>query len=233
MGRWSGPAAGSLAAETRKLLSLPSSAVTVLVTAAVTAMIGWSLAQADPAGRPPTAAQVLVIGHNLAAPGFLVLGVLVGTSEYAAGQVTTTLAAVPRRGLVLAAKAAALTGVAGISAVGLLAVLAAPYPGTVLVGVLVAAVALASISVLGAAVGLLLRQLVPALVMALAVLTILPMVLASLGLPVWWVPSDAAAAVVDAGSGAAPWASRPLLVLAVWLAAVWAAAAGAFLRRDA
>jgi hypothetical protein len=71
------------------------------------------------------AVRVSLAGLHLSQIAFGVLGVLAITSEYSTGMIRATLSAVPRRRLVLAAKAIVLGGVALI--VGTLACLAAYF----------------------------------------------------------------------------------------------------------
>lgn len=90
---------GAVHAEVIKLLTLPSLALTVVLTWAVTALLGL----ADPAGGVLVYAQI----------GVLVLGVLAAGHEYQGGrQIRASVLAVPRRPLLAVAKIVALTGTA-------------------------------------------------------------------------------------------------------------------------
>ncbi|MFS0723588.1 ABC transporter permease [Paenibacillus sp. 1P07SE] len=101
----------ALAAELSKLWSLPA----VWLTLGITAIMNLGLSAAfashalqDSAGVP----NVLDIGLaplSYVIAGFVILGVLATCSEYTGGQIRTTLIAVPRRGMQLAAALLALT----------------------------------------------------------------------------------------------------------------------------
>jgi hypothetical protein len=116
-----------LAFEWTKLQSVRSNYWTLLiaavVTLGVTAIVAGSLAAASASGRgapiDPLASSFLGYTEYAVLP-VTVLSVLVVTSEYATGLIRTTFTAVPRRWLVLAAKAA-VTGGAALAAGELLA----------------------------------------------------------------------------------------------------------------
>ncbi len=110
----------ALAFEWTKLRSVRSNYWTLLiavaVTIGVTAIVAQSFATAPGSrgGAPldPLASSFLSYAEYTVLP-VTVLSVLVFTSEYASGMIRTTLAAVPRRRAVLAAKAA-VTGTAAL-----------------------------------------------------------------------------------------------------------------------
>jgi ABC-type transport system involved in multi-copper enzyme maturation permease subunit len=98
-------------AEFTKVRSVPSTGWSLLAGAALIvgfgilyAMLTVSHPHSDPAAFDAAAAALA--GVQLAQIAAGVLGALVITGEYATGSIRTTLAAVPRRGRVLAAKAA-------------------------------------------------------------------------------------------------------------------------------
>src|SRR5690348_1049702 len=103
----------ALAAEWTKLRSIRSTywlllvgtAVTVCLALLITAGLGSGKVEVtgtfDPAGTS-------LLGVWFGQITFAVVGVLTMTSEYATGSIRTTLAAVPRRGVLLAAKLAAV-----------------------------------------------------------------------------------------------------------------------------
>jgi hypothetical protein len=94
------PVIGAVKAEVSKLVTLPSPAITVALTWAVTVLVR----QADPPGGAVPYSQA----------GVLVLGVLAAGHEYQrGGQIRATLLAVPRRPLLFAAKTVALLVTAG------------------------------------------------------------------------------------------------------------------------
>ncbi len=123
-------------AEWTKLRTVPSSAwllvgtvlFTVALGAAVTATVTVSHC-ASPAECNEDIAKMSLTGIGLGQVAVVVLAVLTVTNEYATGMIHTTLGAEPRRGLVLASKAAVVT--AAVLVVGALgvagSVLAARY----------------------------------------------------------------------------------------------------------
>ena len=102
----------ALRSELTKLSTLPSTLWTLLI-AVVTALGGSviiafaSATSANGLFDPVTGTFIVWGEYPVLAVG--VLGSLAVTTEYAAGQIRTTFTAVPRRSLVLAAKAAAVT----------------------------------------------------------------------------------------------------------------------------
>ncbi|NEE03026.1 ABC transporter permease subunit [Phytoactinopolyspora halotolerans] len=84
----------------------------VTVSVGGTALVCWGAASelaSDESNEPVGA--FLTWGLLFGQIAALVLGILVASSEYSSGMIRTTLAAVPRRGSVLVAKAAVLAGV--------------------------------------------------------------------------------------------------------------------------
>ena len=123
-----------------------------------------------------------------------VLGVLMMTSEYSSGLIRNTLAAVPNRGLVLAAKAAVFTAVTlvvgevsafaaylatKLSIAHGLAVPGLGQPG-VLRAVLLSGVYLALVGLIGLGLGALIRHTAGAIGALAAVIFVLPLILAVL-----------------------------------------------------
>ena len=115
----------ALTSELTKLLSLRTVPVTLVLTVvlpalyvATTVSTTREMLVTDPSmlggGVVP---ETVGLGlANLAVVGFIVLGVLAGSSESVGGQLRTSLVAVPRRSVLVSAKAAALTVVAiGVS----------------------------------------------------------------------------------------------------------------------
>ena len=133
----------------------------------------------------------LVLGQLLTGT----LGVLAITSEFSSGMIRATFAAVPRRSLVLAAKAAVLgavtLAVGEISAFAAFlagqAALPAPAPPAalgqpgVLRAVLLAGAYPALIAVIGLGIGALVRHTAGAIGILVGVLFVLPLLLATLG----------------------------------------------------
>ncbi|QTE31035.1 hypothetical protein [Pengzhenrongella sicca] len=188
----SGPMFGRVvAAEWTKLTSLRSpwwvAAVTVGVAGLLT-YLGARAASGDPGFQP---LGDLSTGLVLAMVGPLVLGVLIGAGEFRTGAFRTTFTAVPRRGAVLGAQALVVALFAlgvGVLAAAASVVAILPSAGSrgiavdltagdtpgVLLGMVLLVVGLA---LLGLAVGALLRRTVPAVVTALFLVLILPLVL--------------------------------------------------------
>jgi ABC-2 type transport system permease protein len=88
-------------------LLLATAALTVTVSAVVDAAVGCSLSSTC----QPDVARLSVTGIWAGQAVVAILAVLVISDEYSTGMIRTTLAAIPRRTTVLAAKAAVLGGV--------------------------------------------------------------------------------------------------------------------------
>lgn len=100
--------------------------LTIVLTVAVGALLAASLT--CPWGRCTQDAVSHAFGGLRAGQaGVALLGVLATGGEYATGMIATTLAAVPRRGRVLAAKAAVVAGLAAVA--GVVAVLGSGLAG--------------------------------------------------------------------------------------------------------
>jgi len=243
-----------LAAEMLKLRSLRSSrwllviSVLSIVVAGVTPALGVLLAGIPPAGGGTDPTGGALTGVSFTQLLVAALGVLVVTSEYVTGLIRATFTAVPRRLPVLWAKTAvagvvtfAATLVAALvaffTAKGVLAAadvtisLTAPGVLRAMVG---SALVLAITAVLGVAFGWLLRSAIGAVAALFGVLFVLPLLGMVLPQLDPYLPSNAAAAVMQAGSageGLSPWAG--LGVFAAYGAAALTAAAVALIRRDA
>ena len=109
-----------ISAELIKIRSLRSMAVAIVIAAlsivagGVFAAIGIIVSKPSPDGGPAVAldpAGGSLTGVSIAVYAVATLGVLAVTSEYASGTIKPTLAAVPRRGLLIAGKAAAVAAV--------------------------------------------------------------------------------------------------------------------------
>ena len=182
-----------------------------------------------------------------------VLGVLAITSEYATGMIRATLAAVPRRRTVLAAKAAMLAGPAfAVSTVACVAaflagqaVLAGKGIGVSITGpgelraVIGAGLYLTVMALLGLGLGAALRHTAGAISAFTGLVLILPLVVSPLPDPwgrdiVKYLPANAGQAIVNihpAPGFLAPWTG--FAVLCAWALAALAAAAWLINRRDA
>jgi ABC-2 type transport system permease protein len=117
---WTG-GRNAVAAEWTKLLTVPGPAW--LLTAVVGLTVAGS-AVADAASRCPATmtctvdtAKLSLTGIQLGQAVVAILAALPVCSEYSTGMIRVTLAAMPRRTLVLAAKASTVTGVVAVAAV--------------------------------------------------------------------------------------------------------------------
>ncbi|PRY12549.1 ABC transporter permease subunit [Kineococcus rhizosphaerae] len=179
-------------AEWTKLTGLRSTTVIAVATVAGTGLLTHLFASAssgDP-GFVPT--RELGAALPLAFLGPLLLGILVGTGEFSTGTFRTTFAAVPRRVPVLLAQAVVtaavvlVTGVLSVGAavLGILPAAASRQMTPDLAGAGVPQLLLGSVGhllgagLLGLAIGALLRRPVPAVVTAVVVLLVAPVVLA-------------------------------------------------------
>ena len=250
----------ALASEWTKLRSLRSNrltlAIAVVVTLVLTAVVAETFASAPGAGNHPASIDRLA-GSFLAYAEYTVLpvtvlSVLVFTSEYASGLIRTTFSAVPRRGTVLAAKAA-VTGAAALVVGEVLAFacffltqailsgghggLSLAHPGA-LRAVLAAGFTLAACALVGVGAGAVIRHTAGAIAAAVTVVYLLAVL--CLALPAPWnirlgrftLPYAAYAEVTGHPPAGllSPWLS--LLVLIGWPAAALLAAAAVLTRRD-
>lgn len=110
-------------AEWIKMRSLLSTWVTSALASALTILFGAGMAigYAHTAGKEAEAAHAISAGTSFGQIAVAVLGALVITAEYSSGQVRSSLAAVPRRSRLFAAKA--LTVAAWAFCVGLISTL--------------------------------------------------------------------------------------------------------------
>ncbi|HWD77640.1 MAG TPA: ABC transporter permease [Kribbella sp.] len=105
-------------AEWTKLRTTPGAVWSLLVTAAVTVALGGAVC----AAATTCGTKVLLSGVYAGQAPVAVLGVLVVSGEYSTGLICTTLAAVPRRVTVMAAKAAVVAVVVAVTASAVAAV---------------------------------------------------------------------------------------------------------------
>ncbi len=179
-----------------KFRSLQSNRAALGGAALLTVSIGALLAMATSghfhdglaAGRPWDPTSVSLMGVGVAELALAVLGVMMVSAEYPTGLIWVTLAAVPRKGRLLAAKTAVF-GVIGLVVGGLLslvsfavgqAVIASSAPTASLAGpgvlraVAGTALFLAVIGMLGVAVGALVRSTTGGVAVMVAVIFVLP-----------------------------------------------------------
>jgi ABC-2 type transport system permease protein len=249
-----------LAFEWTKLRSVRSNYMTLLIAAAVTLGITAVVAQSMASGpAPPPSGPVNALTSSFLGYGeytvlpVTVLSVLTFTSEYASGLIRTTFTAVPRRRVVLAAKAA-VTGAAALIAGELLAFacffltqailsrhqrgLALSHPGA-LRAVLAAGLVLAACAVTGVGVGAIIRHTAGAIAAAITVLYLLAVL--CLALPSPWrvrlgrftLPAAAYRLVTVHPQPGLLSPGLSVLVVIGWPAAALLAAALLITRRDA
>jgi ABC-2 type transport system permease protein len=258
-------ARGALAAEWIKLRSVRSTYL-ALAAAAVTAVALGYLVTHYQANTTPTWAHMSrqaratwdpvsfsLVGLAIAQLAFGVLGVLAISSEHTTGLIRTTLAALPRRRAVLAAKAAA-TGAVTLVAGELIAFatfytgqqalsakhlnMALAHPG-VLRGVLAAGLYLAVITLVGLGLGALIRHTAGATAALFGLVFLIPQVIHAMPAP--WNTSigkymlDNAGQQMTALHGAPGYLSPgpSLIICLAYAAAALAAAAVVITRRDA
>jgi ABC-2 type transport system permease protein len=242
----------ALHAEWTKLRSEPGTGWLLLATVVLTVALSAVVADAT-AGAGGDAVRLSLSGVDLGQAVVAVLAVVAMTGEYGTGMISVTLAAMPRRSTLLAAKAAvvgAVTVAAGTLAVlGCLLVgrlvlpaggLAAP-PGDVLRAAAGSVLYLGLVALLGLGVAAAVRDAAAAIGGVLGLLYLFPVMAQVIGDPVWqrhlrqigpMTAGLAIQATTSAGSEPiGPWAG--LGVIAAWTAAA-ILAGGLLLRlRDA
>lgn len=249
-----------LAAERTKLTSVrpPAWLAVGTVAAAAGTAYGLGLFVRPGDGRPGS--WLLVSGSVLAQVGFLVLGVLVGTSEHVTGTARTTYVAVPRRLAVLGAQVLVTAALALVTATAALGAswlatagaragggppvdLAVPGTGRVLAGFVLYHAALA---LLGLGLGGLLRRPADAVVTVLVLVVVADQLLATNpgrvtdtlrallpGAGARLLQDDAGVAALDAatrGPHLGVWGGG--VVVSAWVAAALVAAAYRLRRHD-
>jgi ABC-2 type transport system permease protein len=248
-----------LRAEWTKVRTVPGTVWLVVAAVAVTAGLG---AAADAAARCPAGsctidpARTTLIGVDLSQAIVAILAVLAISGEYSSGMIRVTLAAMPRRTGVLAAKAVVVLGVS--VAAGVIGVLASVLAGRfILPGHGLAPLSfgdgavwraaggsvlyLGLIGLLSLGVATAVRDAAVGIGVVLGLLYLLPIISAAVGSPDWHrhldqiAPMTAGLAIQDTiglrGLPIGPWAG--LGVLALWAAAALLAG-GLLLRwRDA
>ena len=257
-----GAVRGALASEITKLRSVRSTVWTLVVAVVATVGIGalittarvsrWSeLSPRERLSLDPT--TISLRGVFLAQLALGVLGVLVISSEYTTGMIRTTFGAVPRRPLVLFAKAVTFTVVAFVVATAACfaafligqSILSAKHANVTLSdpGVLRAVVGagtyLTLVGLLGLGLGTLLRRTAGAIATLFGLVLVLPALTEALPSP--W--NTDVGKLLPINAGRALFAVRPstdllspgqgLLTLVVTVGIVLAVATLALVRRDA
>jgi ABC-2 type transport system permease protein len=193
----------TLRAEWTKLRTVAGPAWLLIAAAALTVAVGALTASAMTCRFPVCAAdapKLSLTGVQLAQAVVAVLGVLAVGGEYGTGMITTTLAAMPRRGAMLAAKAATLTvpvlvagaaGAAGSLLVGGWILPGHGYPGvSVLDGAtlragLGSALYLALVALLSLGIATALRNSAAAIGVVLGLLYMFPILIGAVSDPRW------------------------------------------------
>ena len=233
-------------AEMIKLRSLPAVTYTMLGTVAVGAIMSVAFtALARENSTPASVATLATQVTPYAQAGAILLGILSVSHEYAGRQIATTLAAAPRRALLIVAKTAATAVALSVTAIGTMTVAwsavalasggsdaVAPTEWLDLVRLLGAAAYLLLIGLLAHATALAVRNLIPALTVMLVLVFILPPMLSVLGDHVRWLP-DRAGAQLYAPSDASLTAATGALVVIGWITTVGIAGGARFIRSDA
>jgi hypothetical protein len=226
-------------AELAKLRTLRAVVATLLGTVAAAAVLATSVAAANDGRGDGIAITLQTI--PILQIGFILVGVLAASSEYAGGQIRTTLIAVPSRARAFAAKTLAYLVVATVTSAAAVVValvtaraalrsqLAAP-PSWAVAG---AAGYLVVIGLLALTLTVLLRSLIAPLAGTLTVLLIVSPVLRTHTEHARWLPDQAGGLLYrpDADPVLDTWTAA--LVLLAWTATLTTAALTAFTMRDA
>jgi hypothetical protein len=251
---------GLVSSEWLKIRSVRSTAVIVAVLAAavlLAVLAAWSGTRLwdslPPARRHTIQGTPLDLVLPLAWLSLAVLGVLAVTSEYATGTIRPTLAAVPRRSLVLAAKAVTVAPIGLIA--GEVVLFAAFFASRQIVGdrpmqgytapldgqvrtLLASGLAAMAVALVGLGLGTLLRSTAGAIGAVVALVLVIPT--AANLVPPPWGARIAAVMLSNLGPQLAGTASHPVLtqwqalaVMVAYVAAALAAGAIALIGRDA
>ncbi|MFF3846845.1 ABC transporter permease subunit [Streptomyces sp. NPDC002328] len=261
---------GAMRAEWTKLRTLPSSwwlllaviALTVAVGGAATAAVTTENCHPTPAACQEDTVKLSLTGVWVAQAAVAILGALAMSGEYGTGTIRAALAAVPRRGRLLTAKAvvvgvlalaAGALGVLGSLLVGRLVLpgngftVQAGYPpptlsdGPTLRAAVGSMLYLGLIALLALGVAALVRDTAGAITVVLALLYVFPVLVSLVSSETWrerlqeWGPASAGMAVqATRNLDALPIAPWPGLgVLALYAAAALLAGGLAFRLRDA
>ncbi|CAM3095006.1 ABC transporter permease [Saccharomonospora xinjiangensis] len=229
----------TVAAELSKLRGLPAVMTAMHGTVAASIVLSAAVAAATDEAN---VVQVVVQIVPFVQIGFLIVGVLAVATEYEGRQIRTALTATPNRPLFLAAKTIAFVTAAATTSAASVGAALATASVTLRGGSLSfvdsrplagAAVYLVLIGLLGFAVTVLFRSLIPPLVTMLAVVLIASPLLASVTEHARWLPDRAgrllylsnADPILTPGTGA--------LVLVAWIAVIAVVATWTFWSRDA
>ncbi|WP_435123729.1 hypothetical protein [Micromonospora tulbaghiae] len=231
-----------ITAELIKLRSLPVVLATIGGTVAAAVALTAAVAASETTTSP---AQVVIRSITFVQVGLILLGALVIGTDYTGSNMRTALTATPNRGTFLAGKCvayllaavttSAATVVAGLLTATLtLAVRDRPtetgadaWP---MIGV---GVYLVLIGILGLALALLLRSLVPPLVAMLSLVLIVSPLLSTLTSYAQYLPDQAGSLLYHPQTAAELTSGTGVLVLLTWIAAIGTGAVMEFRNRDA
>ncbi|MEV6281878.1 hypothetical protein [Kribbella sp. NPDC051770] len=226
----------AIAAELIKLRTLPAAWITSLVTVVTAVVVTAATASSntDPAADAVTIALGSVAFLQV---GTIVLGVVGVASEYGGHELRTTLTAVPNRIVSLAGQAVAhliATTVTSVAALGaaVATAWATEPPRASLWRVAGAAAYLVLVGLLAAAVTVVVRSLVPALVLMFGGVIVASPLLATVTDQSRWLPDQAGRALYAADPGSFGPAGGTAVLL-VWLLCTGTAAVVCFVSRDA
>lgn len=239
----------ALAAEFRKLTTLPLAVGSSIATVALGGVLGVAFAlHAIRESVPATAMELVAAAVPYLVVGILLVGATPVGHEYAGRQIRVSITAVPHRGVFVAAKtAAALVWSAGTATLAMVANVAAvwvirqsrgdaaalvPEPDSWLLQVLGAALFLTLVGLLAHAMTLVVRHLVPTLVIMMALTVLLPPVLAAFTEHARWLPTQAGALLFSGESDAVLNPGTGALVMVAWIVVVGAVGTVAMVRRD-
>lgn len=215
-------------AEWLKVWTLRSTWLTSAITVAITVLLGAGIAIAyiRLGDTEATARYAITAGLSFGQIAVAVLGTLVITGEYASGQIRSSLAAVPRRGQLLAAKAivvAAVSFLLGVVSILLSWAISAPFlnghAGSLLDAEYLgffwgAGLSYAGIALMSMGLGFLMRSTAGSISVAMTLLFVLAIPLQILGEKWNWalkilglLPASVQSAVVDPFSLVTTWGS--------------------------
>ena len=233
----------AVTAELVKLRGLPAVLGAALGTVGAAVVISVALAAAPLGAAEPVAVVRQAVPYLQV--GTIVLGILSVGTEYAGGQIRTTLACVPNRSRLLTSKTLAyLAWSAGTATAALAAGLLAARTTLAARGVpetdsgtpwmiIGAAGYLVLIGLLGQAVAVLTRSLVPAVVVLLSLVLVVSPLLGGVTEQARYLPDQAGALLYLPGADRLLTPVTGLLVLLAWIATTAIAAVAAILGRDA
>lgn len=227
----------AVVAELAKLRSLPAVALTAAGCALAGALVAGTLAASGTPDLTPVAVALRTVPFVQA--GFVLLGVLPVGHEYAGSQHRTSLAAVPRRGLLLGAKSAAAVLTLALVAVATVLitlgvarlVLGSGLPTAGAARLAGAVGYLVLIGLLAHASAVVLRHPMPSLVTVLTLVLVVSPILAGVWEHARWLPDRAATRLYDASDPVLT-AGTGLLVALGWVVVIGGAGALRFHRGD-